>query len=93
MPQATTTQTAQPAPHTAQQPAWYAIRQRTALASAAMGAQAASEILIYGDIGQSWWEDTVSAAQFVKDIAAIDATHITVRINSIDGSVPDGIAI
>jgi len=93
MPQATTTQTAQPAQHTAQQPAWYAIRQRTALASAAMGAQAASEILIYGDIGQSWWEDTVSATQFVKDIAAIDATHITVRINSIGGSVPDGIAI
>lgn len=86
---ANTTQTAQPA----QQPAWYAIRQRTALASAAMGAQAASEILIYGDIGQSWWEDTVSATQFVKDIAAIDATHITVRINSIGGSVPDGIAI
>lgn len=93
MPQSHTTQTAQPAQHTAQQPAWYAIRQRTALASAAMGAQAASEILIYGDIGQSWWEDTVSAAQFVKDIAAIDATHITVRINSIGGSVPDGIAI
>ena len=93
MPQANTTQTAQPAQHTAQQPAWYAIRQRTALASAAMGAQAASEILIYGDIGQSWWEDTVSAAQFVKDIAAIDAAHITVRINSIGGSVPDGIAI
>ena len=93
MPQATTTQTAQPAQQIAQQPAWYAIRQRTALASAAMGAQAASEILIYGDIGQSWWEDTVSAAQFVKDIAAIDATHITVRINSIGGSVPDGIAI
>ena len=93
MPQANTTQTAQPAQHTAQQPAWYAIRQRTALASAAMGAQAASEILIYGDIGQSWWEDTVSATQFVKDIAAIDATHITVRINSIGGSVPDGIAI
>ena len=93
MPQATTTQTAQPAQHTAQQPAWYAIRQRTALASAAMGAQAASEILIYGDIGQSWWEDTVSAAQFVKDIAAVDATHITVRINSFGGSVSDGIAI
>lgn len=93
MPQATTTQTAQPAQQIAQQPAWYAIRQRTALASAAMGAQAASEILIYGDIGQSWWEDTVSATQFVKDIAAIDATHITVRINSIGGSVPDGIAI
>lgn len=86
MPQQTNTQTAQA-------PAWYAIRQRTPVASAAQGTQAAAEILIYGDIGESWWEDTVSAAQFVKDIAAIDATAITVRINSVGGSVPDGIAI
>lgn len=78
---------------TAQAPAWYAIRQRTPVAAAAQGVQSAAEILIYGDIGQSWWDETVSAAQFVADIAAVDAAHITVRINSIGGSVPDGIAI
>ncbi|MGB4060889.1 MAG: ClpP-like prohead protease/major capsid protein fusion protein [Burkholderiaceae bacterium] len=94
MPQQTTPSKAQAHSQAATQaPAWYAIRQRTPVASAAMGTQAAAEILIYGDIGQSWWEDTVSAAQFVKDIAAVDATAITVRINSIGGSVPDGIAI
>lgn len=75
------------------QTTWYAIRRRTAIAAAAMGVTAAAEIYIYGDIGESWWEETVSAAQFVKDLNALDAEAITVRINSIGGSVPDGLAI
>lgn len=100
MPQANTahtTQTAQPAQPTAQQPAWYAIRQRTALASAAFGSQAAQaaepEVLIYGDIGQSWWDENVGAAQFLADISAITAPRFTVRISSNGGSVSEGIAI
>lgn len=72
---------------------WYSIRARTAIAAAAQGVQSAAEIFIYGDIGESWWEDTVSAAQFVKDVDALDAQAITVRINSFGGSVTDGIAI
>lgn len=72
---------------------WYAIRKRTALAAAALGVLAAAEIYIYGDIGESWWEETVSAAAFVKELNQIDADAITVRINSIGGSVPDGLAI
>lgn len=80
---------------------WYSIRMRSVIAAAALaaaaGAQAASaksaEILIYGDIGDSWWSESVSAAQFVRDLNALDADDITVRINSIGGSVPDGIAI
>ncbi len=72
---------------------WYAIRKRTAMAAAAMGVAAAAEIYIYGDIGESWWEETVSAAAFVKELNQIDADAITVRINSIGGSVPDGLAI
>jgi ATP-dependent protease ClpP protease subunit len=72
---------------------WYAIRKRTALAAAALGVAAAAEIYIYGDIGESWWEETVSAAAFVKELNQIDADAITVRINSIGGSVPDGLAI
>lgn len=81
--------------------AWYTIRTRAALAlataavvaGAAAAPQSAAEIFIYGDIGESWWEDTVSAAQFVKDIEALDVQAITVRINSYGGSVTDGIAI
>lgn len=72
---------------------WYSVRRRTALAAAAMGAVAAAEIYIYGDIGESWWEETVSAASFVRELQAIDADQITVRINSFGGSVPDGLAI
>lgn len=72
---------------------WYSIRRLTPVASAARGVQSAAEIFIYGDIGESWYEETVSAAQFVKDIEALDVDAITVRINSMGGSVPDGIAI
>jgi len=73
---------------------WYSIRQKTAVAAAAGQApQAAAEIFIYGDIGESWWDETTTAAQFVKDIGAITSQDITIRINSVGGSVPDGVAI
>jgi len=72
-------------PHTATP--WYRIQ-------ALAGQEAKSaEVFIYGDIGESWWGESVTAAQFVKDFAAIDAEQITVRINSYGGSVSDGIAI
>lgn len=55
--------------------------------------QASAEILIYAPIGDSWWEETVPAKQFIKDLNALDVKDITVRINSVGGSVPDAIAI
>ncbi len=82
--------------------AWYSIRKHAAVTAAVLASAAAAgtpppkssaEILIYGDIGESWWSESVSAAQFVRDLAELDAEAITVRINSIGGSVPDGIAI
>lgn len=48
------------------------------------------EILIYDVIASTYG---VSAADFVRDLAAIDAPAITVRINSPGGSIFDGIAI
>ncbi len=72
---------------------WYSIRKRTALAAAAQGVPSAAEIFIYGDIGESFWTESVSAANFVRDLNALDAEQVTIRINSIGGSVPDGIAI
>jgi len=71
---------------------WYQIK-RAAPQAAGEGAPASAEVLIYGDIGESWYAETVTAAQFVKDIAALDVQRLTVRINSIGGSVPDGLAI
>jgi ATP-dependent Clp endopeptidase proteolytic subunit ClpP len=53
----------------------------------------AAEIYIYGDIGESWFSESVTASQFVRDLAAIDAERIAVRINSYGGSVTDGLAI
>jgi ATP-dependent protease ClpP protease subunit len=53
-----------------------------------------AEISIYGDIGESWWNDeSITAKQFCKDIAALDVDSLTVRINSYGGSCSDGIAI
>lgn len=67
-------------------PKWYSIRARAATPRAA-------EVFIYGDIGESYWEETVTAAAFCKEVAALDVDQITVRINSVGGSVPDGLAI
>ena len=72
---------------------WYAIRCKTAQAAAAAGVVSAAEILIYGDIGESWWNETTSARDFVADLQGLDVQAITVRINSLGGSVPDGLAI
>ncbi|MGB7363140.1 MAG: head maturation protease, ClpP-related [Rhodococcus sp. (in: high G+C Gram-positive bacteria)] len=63
---------------------WYQIRNAAGDGSA--------EILIYDEIGDSWWGG-VSAKDFVRDIIAIDADTITIRINSPGGDVFDGIAI
>ncbi|NYE62194.1 ATP-dependent protease ClpP protease subunit [Duganella sp. 1224] len=74
---------------------WYAIRARAAGAPVAADTPVASaaEILIYGDIGESWYEETVAAKDFVREIAALEVDQITIRINSLGGSVVDGIAI
>lgn len=55
--------------------------------------QSAAEIFIYGDIGESWWEETTSASAFVAELNELEASDITIRINSVGGSVPDGLAI
>ena len=79
---------------------WYAIRQSKVKDKAAIVAPsaaqpdiAAAEIYIYGDIGESWWGESVTAAEFVKELAALDVSTLTIRINSYGGSVTDGIAI
>jgi len=51
------------------------------------------EILIYGYIGYDWMPEDVTAYQFVRDLAAIDAPEISVRINSPGGFTFDGIVI
>jgi ATP-dependent Clp protease, protease subunit len=54
-----------------------------------------AEIVIYDEIGKSWWgEDTVSAKQFLSDLTELgDVDAITLRVNSPGGDVFDGVAI
>lgn len=65
---------------------WFSIK-------AQANVNAAAEIYIYGDIGDSWWEETVGAADFVRELNALKNEEVHIRINSIGGSVPDGLAI
>lgn len=52
-----------------------------------------AELLIYGNIGDSWWDDSVTAREVVEQLRDNTASRILVRINSYGGSVTDGIAI
>lgn len=52
------------------------------------------EVLIYGPIGSSLWDDeSVSARSVVDALSDIAKGRVHVRINSIGGSVSDGVAI
>lgn len=51
-------------------------------------------IYIYGDIGYDFWaEESNDAKSFIEKLNAIQADEITVRINSVGGSVADALAI
>jgi len=52
-----------------------------------------AEVLIYGDIGESWDGSTVAAKQFVEELGNTEARSLDVRVNSYGGSVSDGLAI
>ena len=45
------------------------------------------ENLIYGNIGDRWNEDGVIASELVRDLSALQADTINLRINSYGGSV------
>ena len=68
---------------------WYTINNR---AEEAQGADTA-DVYIYAEIGDSWFAESVTAAQFVKDVAGLDVGQINLHLNSPGGDVYDGIAI
>ena len=70
---------------------WYEIK--AAAKSDDASAPTVAEVYIYGNIGDRWNEDGVIASEMVRDIAALEADEITLRINSYGGSVTDGLAI
>lgn len=52
-----------------------------------------AEVLIFGDIGASWFDEGVEAKNVAKEIQGLDVETLDVRINSYGGSVADGLAI
>ena len=52
-----------------------------------------AEIFVYGDIGETYWSEGVSAQSFVDTIAGIDAAELAIRVNSPGGSAWDGMTI
>lgn len=51
------------------------------------------QVYIYGEIGDSFWSESVPASQFVREFSAIDAEEIDLHIHSPGGSAFDGLAI
>lgn len=55
---------------------------------------ASAEVLIYDEIGESWFSDGVTAKGFAESLARLgDVSDINVRINSPGGKVFEGMAI
>ena len=52
-----------------------------------------NELLIYSDIGDSFWGDSVTAQSVKAELDRMDPGDLTVRINSPGGSVFDGFTI
>ena len=69
---------------------WYSI---TPLAAAQDSVAPEVEVFVLGNIGDRWDEDGVIAVDMVKDLSKLEASRITLRINSYGGSVTDGLAI
>jgi len=57
--------------------------------------QTTAEIIIYADIGDSWWGDSVTAKSFSDELKGLPDTvnQIDVRINSGGGDVFQGVSI
>ena len=53
----------------------------------------ATRVDIYGEIGGAWWNDGVTAVDFIEQLRGITDGDIDLHINSPGGDVYDGIAI
>lgn len=52
-----------------------------------------TEITIYGDIGESWWGESISANDIKTALKDVLTDTVTIRLNSPGGDAFDGIAI
>lgn len=51
------------------------------------------KLTIYGDIGESWWGDYITANDVERELKEVTSNNIEVHINSYGGDVFDGISI
>lgn len=63
------------------------------IAAADKAGKKRAEVFIYGDIGETFWGDGITAQTFVDELNAIDADELDVRINSPGGSAWDGLTM
>ena len=52
-----------------------------------------TKVMVYGYIGDSWWDDGVSASSFTKELDQVGDGGIDLHLNSGGGSVFDAIAM
>lgn len=64
---------------------------RYSIRAAAAGPR--TTVRVYGTIGDTWWDDGVTAASFAQELDAIGPDGIDLHINSGGGSVFDAIAM
>lgn len=50
-------------------------------------------VYIYDTIGDSWWDDSTSASEFIKQLSNIKTPRIELHLNSPGGDIFDGVAI
>ncbi len=67
-------------------PTWYSIHQPAAAAEPAV-------IYIYAEIGDAFFGESVSARDFVREVAGLDVDEIQLHLNSPGGDVYDAVAI
>ncbi len=53
----------------------------------------AADVWIYEEIGKDFWGDGLEAKDFVQELAALEADHITLHLNSPGGNVFEGHAV
>ena len=73
-------------------PDWFTIRP-AAKADDDGDGPATAKIYIYAMIGDSFWDDTIAASEFVDALAEVEADEIEAHINSPGGDVWDAVAI
>ena len=84
------------APSAAAPDAWYRIHAHGQPGAPQGLAGNEAEVLIFGDIGDDWWEEESNTAiSLIEQLNALpdEVQYITVRINSYGGRVSDGLAI